>query len=91
MLCANQTCFMVLLWSRVLSACLYLQMPDALPLIRDILLNYTFSKSFLMPEDEGKNLAILILAIVHFAIFLFFGGKKKAGLHWKLLCVHFPE
>lgn len=44
-----------------------------------------------MPEDEGKNLAILILAIVHFAIFLFFGGKKKAGLHWKLLCVHFPE
>lgn len=66
-------------------------MPDALPLIRDILLNYTFSKSFLMPEDEGKNLAILILAIVHFAIFLFFGEKKKAGLHWKLLCVHFPE
>lgn len=52
-------------------------MPDALPLIRDILLNYTFSKSFLMPEDEGKNLAILILAIVHFAIFLFFGGKKS--------------
>lgn len=33
-----------------------------------------------MPEDEGKNLAILILAIVHFAIFLFFGGKKKSWI-----------
>lgn len=31
-LCANQTCFEVLSWSRVLGACLYLKMPDASPL-----------------------------------------------------------